>query len=547
MQNLSHRSNAMPSQLSLPARIYGFLAAVIHPLLPAMLGSAAVRVLVTFSTAFGLLSDGDPTYTVLQAVGDAFFYFFPILLAYSIAKRQGSSQPLAILVAAILLHPDLSALLVGGGAAFLRIPIPVAIYPASVLPVLLPVLLMKPVERIAERLSPDPLKGFLKPLLVLLTIVPLSLLVIGPAVSFVGDRLTEGFHFLYGKADWLAILLLSLLMPLLILCGLHHRVVDPDDIVLWSAALLSATLALCGIALAALRSRDKTLRQTALGASVSALAGIPEPAVYGTALRGFPLLAASVSAGAGGLYAALTGVAATGDGSTSPIFALIHAASRKDYGDLIHLSIALLIPLGLALGLGLLIYRSPARKERHRSFEPSVQAFAPKDSVPTGQATGEEKAPAVPISFVSPLSGRVIPLSQVSDPAFASGVMGQGCAILPDLGKVYAPCDGTVSSVCANGNSLSIDSREGVQLFIHIGRDTAKLSADHFDLCCRAGDPIRQGDLLLSFDADALRKAGIDLTTPLLVVNADRYDDLSLTCESKVKVGDRLLTLTPKV
>lgn len=531
----------MTSQTSLPTRVSDFLAAVIQPLLPAMLGSGAVRVAVTLALAFGLLSDGDPTYTVLQAVGDGFFYFFPILLAYSIAKRQGSSQTLAILVAAILLHPDLSALLAGGGAAFLGIPVKEALYPASVLPIFLLTLLMHPIERLAERITPSLLKAFLKPLIVLFTVISLALWVVGPAVSFAGNTLAAGFHYLYGVADWLAVFLLSLIMPLLILLGLHHSVVDPADIGPWSVALLSATLALGGLALATLRSRDKGAQQVALGASITAFAGIPEPAVYGTALRGFPLLVASIAAGVGGLFGVFIDLTAITEGNLSPIFALIHAASKDGYGDLLYLSIALLIPLVAGFGLGLLTLH-PRRKGG------SVKSHGPKASTVDVLAHVETpvNGASMPLSFASPISGQVIPLSGVNDPAFSSGVMGQGCAILPDFGKVYAPCDGVVTTVSAGKNAFSMDSSEGVQLFIHIGIHSAKLTAQHFDLCCRTGDPVKQGDLLLSFDMDALRKEEVDLTTPLLVVNIDRYDDLSLTCESHVKAGDRLLTLLPK-
>lgn len=525
--------------------VAGFVGSVLSPLLPAMLGCGAVRLLVTLCTAFGLLSDTDPTYIILQALGDGFFYFFPILLAYSIAKWQGSSQPLAILSAAILLHPDLSALLAGGGASFLGIPVKGMLYPASVLPAVLLTLLQKPVERFARRISPAPLQAILTPLVVLLTVIPLTLWGIGPAVSFAADTLAAGFHYLHSIGNTVAVPLLSLLMPLLILLGLQHLGVDPADSGPWSLSLLCATAALCGVALATLRSRDKQTRQVALGASLTALAGVPEPAVYSIATKGLSLLIASVAAGIGGLYGTLTHMDMVTEGSAVPLTALILGASGRGDRVLLHLSVTLLIPLWVGLLGGLLIHR-PGRKASAKAGPPkkdgTMEAFA-QTAPHIGKAGNADRAP---ITFVSPLSGEVIPLSRVGNPAFASGVMGQGCAILPRLGKVYAPCDGVIASVSPGKNALSLDSLEGVQLLIHVGLGAKTMAAEAFDLCCRPGDSVKQGDLLLSFDIEELSKTGTNLTTPLLVVNMEHYDDLSLTCERHVMAGDRLLTLSPK-
>lgn len=527
-----------------------FLSAVLTPLLPPMLGCAAVRGAVILCNAAGILSEGDPTYTILLAVGDGFFYFFPILLAYSIAKQQGSSQPLAILVAAILMHPDISALLIGSDVSFLGIPVRSNGFSATVLPVFLLTLLLKSIERIADRITPTILQGWLKPLIVLLSAVAIGLWGVGPLVRYAGEWLADGFHHLYRIAHLPAVLLLSLLMPLLILLGLHHAVIDPADVGPWSVAFLSANFALAGIALATLRSRDRKVQQVALGASLTAWLGIPEPAAYGTALFGLPLLAASLASAFGGLIGELIHLARVTEGNLSPVFALIAAADGDGMGDLLRLIAALLIPLLVGLGLGLWVHRprsAPREKQgRCKPRAPTPIGRDPSAPVSDGGASALFKggADAVPISIVSPMEGEVLPLSRVNNPAFASGVMGQGCAILPTFGKVYAPCEGVIASVSAGKNALTIDSRQGVQMLIHIGVDAAVLAPDRFDLCCRSGDAVKAGDLLLSFSMDGLSQT--DLTTPLLVVNMDRFEDLALTCQPKVKAGDRLLTLSPK-
>lgn len=531
----------MTHQAARSPRPLDFLSAVLNPLLPPMLGCAAVRGAMILCNIAGILSEGDPTYTILLAVGDGFFYFFPILLAYSIAKQQGSSQTLAILVAAILMHPDISALLIGSDVSFLGIPVRSNGFSATVLPVFLLTLLLKYIERIADRITPTILQGWLKPLIVLLTAVAIGLWGIGPLVRYAGEWLADGFHHLYSIAHWPAVLLLSLLMPLLILLGLHHAVIDPADIGPWSVAFLSANFALAGVALATLRSRDRRIQQVALGASLTAWLGIPEPAAYGTALFGRSLIAASLASAVGGLIGELMHLARVTEGNLSPVFALIAAADGDGMGDLLRLIAMLLIPLlaGLGLGLWVLRPRSSEWERRERQKQPAATPMGRKPS-----AAARNDLSGASISIVSPMEGEVLPLSRVNNPAFASGVMGQGCAILPTFGKVYAPCDGVIASVSAGKNALTIDSKQGVQILIHVGVDAAALAPDRFDLCCRSGDAVKTGDLLLSFSMENLSQT--DLTTPLLVVNMDRFEDLSLTCQPKVKAGDRLLTLSPK-
>jgi PTS system beta-glucosides-specific IIC component len=540
----------MTAKATRSPRLSDYLSAILNPLLPPLLGCAAVRAAAILCNISGILSEGDPTYTVLLAVGDGFFYFSPILLAYSIAKQQGSSQPLAILVAAILLHPDLTALLIGSDVSFLGIPVRSDGFSATVLPLFLLTLLLKFIERLADRITPTILQGWLKPLIVLLGAASIALWGIGPLVRLAGVGLADGFHYLYGVARLPAVLLLSLLMPLLILLGLHHAVIDPADIGPWSVAFLSATFALAGIALATLRSRDRKVQQVALGASLTAWLGIPEPAAYATALLWRPLLAASIASAVGGLIGELMHLARVTEGQLSPVFALIAAAGGDGIGDLLRLIAALLLPLLVGFGLGLWVLRPYSSEENWRvrqkkraetpiGGEPSVTVCNGGVSVLLSGSAG-----AVPISIASPMEGEVLPLSRVNDPAFASGVMGQGCAILPTFGKVYAPCDGVIASVSAGKNVLTIDSKQGVQMLIHVGVDAAALAPDRFDLCCRSGDAVKTGDLLLSFSMDGLSQT--DLTTPLLVVNMDRFEDLSLTCQPKVKAGDRILTLVPK-
>lgn len=216
----------------------------------------------------------------------------------------------------------------------------------------------------------------------------------------------------------------------------------------------------------------------------------------------------------------------------------LSAAVGFDFGKSLPILFCAALILLITIGLILLCIQYTKRK---RAFQPLQD-----ESIRATPSSSNEQENSGPLSLASPLSGRVIPLSEVNDPAISAGLIGNGCAILPEEGKLYAPFDGIVSAVWTGHHAITIDSKDGVELFIHVGKDTARLEGKYFDLCCKAGDQVKKGDLLLSFDPDAIRKDGYDLTTPLLVINFDQFDDLRLTCECKVAPGDRLFSFTKR-
>ncbi len=512
------------------------IQSAVEPLLPTMLGSAIILATAEVLSAFGLWAIDSSTYIILHTVGHAFFYYFPIWIAYSLASAVGCSRLLAALTAAILLHPDLAALLAGGGASLFGVPIRSVVYHGTTLPIVLTIPLLWGAEKLTERILPRFIRYFLKPALLLLLILPVLLWTIGPLCDLIGSTLVHGIDLLYRRLPLTATALLSLLMPALLLCGWQNLSVSADP-VLWNTAMLAAVSALSGTALGVLTlTRDRDRRQIASGALVCAVAGFPLPTVYGILLfSGKAFLITSLAALTGGAYAAYTHAVTAADSNPSSLLTwlgeILGGANRP-------LSFAVSFGLTALLGLlGMGLLRLLSRRDK-----PSVLSSAKEEVRPVPRGSEPQ---ATPLTVSSPLTGEVIALAQMQDPAFSSGVLGQGCAIRPHLGKVYAPTDGTVSSVSKSGNCITFESTDGIALLIHVGTEDARLEEDCFSPCCRAGDTVQSGDLLLSFDLERLRREGIDPVTPLLIVNADRYEDLSLTCESKVKAGDRLLTLTP--
>lgn len=150
------------------------------------------------------------------------------------------------------------------------------------------------------------------------------------------------------------------------------------------------------------------------------------------------------------------------------------------------------------------------------------------------------------IAIAAPVSGTVVPLEQVPDPTFAQGILGQGVAVEPAEGRITAPVDGTVDMMFDTGHAVSLTTKDGVELLIHVGIDTVQLKGAHYKACCKTGDSVKKGDLLIEFDPAAIRDAGYQLVTPVIVCNTDRFSGVHTAATGAVAAGDQLLTLSEK-
>lgn len=522
------------------SRMCGFVAGCMTPLLPAMLGCGMIKVVLTLLMTFGLVDTTGSTYVILNAAGDAFFYFMPVLLAMTTAKRLGSNIYLAMVVAALLIHPDITALLGQGNTAYFGIPVTSAVYSSSVLPVLLIVPIMGYIERFADKICPNIVKVFLKPLIVVFISIPVALVVVGPLGSILGNYLASGISFLYDKAGWLTIMLLSAAMPFIVMTGMHYALIPLMTIGFTSLGfdailiitMFCSNLAQGGASLAvAVKAKDENVKSTASAAGVSAIvAGITEPAMYGVTLKyKTPMIASVIAAAISGLYAGITHLVAYSFGGSPSSLSLIQMIGGGGFGNMINGVIALVASVALAFILTLILYK-PGEADGGAASE-SDAAF-------------EEKKPLVEtIELASPLAGTVISLTEVEDAVFAGGVLGEGAAIIPSEGKVYAPADGTISAVIDTRHAVGITTDRGAEVLIHVGLDTVQLKGDGFTLHCKEGDHVTKGSLLLEFDMEKIKEAGFSLTTPVLVSNMNNFVSLKICDKKQVEAGEKLLTI----
>lgn len=283
----------------------------------------------------------------------------------------------------------------------------------------------------------------------------------------------------------------------------------------WLPLASAANVAQGGAAFAvALKSKNKKMKSVALPSALSACMGITEPAIFGVNLRlGKPFIAASIGGACGALYASLVHLGATGTGVTGIFGILLHLHSP------LHYVIAMAIAFGVAFVLtGVLGFK----EETASVTSGQVEAVIKEEQETEDGNNGE-------LILVSPLKGRVIPLSEVPDETFASGVLGDGVGIQPAEGKVYAPFDCTVAAVFDTKHAIGLETPDGVELLIHIGMDTVKLNGEPFTVYVEAGETVKAGGLLAAFDMDKIKAAGLDTVTPVIVTNPGKYKSIKIT------------------
>ena len=302
----------------------------------------------------------------------------------------------------------------------------------------------------------------------------------------------------------------------------------------WLPLASAANVAQGAAALAvALKSKDKKIKSLALPSSLSAFMGITEPAIFGVNLRFFkPFIAGCIGGGCGALYASLVHLGAKGTGVTG-IFGILLCLEQP-----VQYVIEMAIAVGVAFVVSFIVYKDQKPKAETMGIEGGKAPESADRSVSgaeDGAAQPAEKQAPSEEGVNSPVNGRILPLSEVSDETFASEMLGTTVAVEPEDGKITAPCDGTVINVFDTGHAVCIATKSGGELLIHIGVDTVKLGGKGFKRKVADGDQIHAGDVLIEADLDTIREAGYPATTMVILTNADQYSEVLKTEPGPVK------------
>nr|WP_289096216.1 beta-glucoside-specific PTS transporter subunit IIABC [uncultured Dorea sp.] len=527
---------------SIVNRIIATMSAVFAPFVYILAAAGllqGVLILITMATpAFAETG----TYEILNFMSWTPFTFLPIFIAITASKHFKCNTYIAILCCCALVNQswaDIAARIADGDIVrFLGVKLSETTYTSTVLPPLLLVWVLPPLllvwvlsylEHFIEKKLPDAAKPLLTPLICFVIMVPATIIVIGPASAITANAIANGYNALVAFTPALAGAIIGGLWQIFVIFGVHWGITpvvlanfDMNGCDTFQAFQTIAVVAQVAAAFGVfIKSRNKAFKGVALSAGVTGIFGITEPTIYGVTLR---LKKPFICGCAGGAIGAV-------------VLSFFHSAYYAYAG----------LP-------GLLTIVNAINKDAPMSFigEALACVIASVITIVAIQIVGfddpvdgsEEKEEKEEKEIESPLAGTVIPLSEVHDEVFASEMMGKGCAVIPEEGKVYAPFDGKVVGLLDSHHAVGMESTDGVEVLIHVGMDTVKLNGRCFTIHVEEGEQVKKGQLLLEFDIPGIKEAGYEVTTPIIITNSDEFNDVETKAEGKVTVGTKLLELS---
>ena len=525
------------------------VSGLFQPILGALSAAGMIKGLVAILAAVGV-KETSGLYIILNAAGDGFFQFLPVILALTAAKRFKMEQFTALALSFALAYPNIAASFANGNVDFLGLPVifPSSSYLQTVLPIILTVWVGSKIEKFFKKIIPDVVKVFVVPFFVILITVPLAYLAIGPVMNWASNLIGVIFTNIYGFSPIVFGILLGALWQVLVMFGLHWGLV-PIAILDFStkgwSTLLVASTAICFAQAGALlniflRTKEDKVKQLTIPAFISALFGVTEPAIYGITLpMRTPFIMTCVAGAIQGAFLGFFNTTAYTMGGMG-LFAIpsyftpkhVPAGANTDVNNVWYFLIAILMSFVLGFVLTQLtkipyLYGGPDVKpvSGDKAAEPIAELKELKQEI-----------------IASPMIGQVVKLENVPDEVFASGAMGKGIAIDPADGTVVAPAAGEITLVFPTGHAIGMCTENGAEILIHVGMDTVSLVGKGFNTFVQVGDKVDAGQKLLEFDLATIREANLPVISPVIVTNSTEFEDVLTTQNARVNIGDYLLT-----
>ncbi|VXC01967.1 beta-glucoside-specific PTS transporter subunit IIABC [Pseudoclavibacter sp. 8L] len=509
----------------LHTRFFDFISGVFAPILPAIAGAGLLKGVLALINAFGWVDPSSQTFLIFSAIADAVFFFLPIVVAVSAARKLNANPYVAASLGAVLVYPALTTMLSAGEpVALLGVTVTSVSYAYSVIPVLLGVYLMSWAERLFTKIIPSFLKLTFVPMLTLVTVVPITLVALGPLGTFVGNGVAGGINWALDNGGAPAGFVIGALLPLIIMTGMHYALVP---FILQNLATLGydkflpltyvQTFATAGAVFGVfLRAKNAQIKALSLSTTFTALMGVTEPALYGLALPlRRPLIASMAGAGVGGAISLGFGVQAyvlAGNGGLPGLPGLVGATfGWAILGIVLAFIVSTVISAILGIDESILAKASQTVAANEK----------PASAATAASATSTTDAPLAPSSgelIASPMAGDLISLDEVPDKTFSQRLVGDGAAIRPTSGHVTSPVTGEVVTVFPTKHAVAIRSDQGTEVLIHIGIDTVSLQGRGFEAHVAEGDRVAIGDPLIDVDLDAV-SATNDTVTVIVITN----------------------------
>lgn len=490
------------------------------------------------------------TYEVLNFMSWTPFTFLPIFIAITASKHFKCNTYIAILCCCALVNQswaDIAARIADGDVVrFLGVKLSETTYTSTVLPPLILVWVLSYLEHFIEKKLSDAAKPLLTPLICFVIMVPATIMVIGPASAITANAIANGYNALVAFAPALAGAIIGGLWQVVVIFGVHWGitpvVLANFDMYGYDTFQAFQTIAVVAQVAAAfgvfIKSRNKEFKGVALSAGITGIFGITEPTIYGVTLRlKKPFICGCAGGAIGAVVLSFFHSAYYAYAGLPGLLTIVNAINKDAPMSFIGEATACVIASVITIvAIQIVGFDDPAGE--------SGETEAAEIDTETASDDSQESAAAEAKEIESPLTGTIIPLSEVHDEVFASEMMGKGCAIIPEEGKVYAPFDGKVVGLLDSHHAVGMESTDGVEVLIHVGMDTVKLNGRCFTIHVEEGEQVKKGQLLLEFDIPGIKEAGYEVTTPVIITNSDEFHDVQMKAEGQVTAGTQILELS---
>ena len=555
---------AAAKQQNVFMRAIKLLGDIFVPIIPAIVASGFLMGIMNsmdfmINNGFINMDTSSSIYVFASLFSNTAYTFLQILIAFSAAKAFGANPYLGAVIGMIMINPSLQnaytvateGVLQTQSVFFGLYDIDMVGYQGHVIPVVIAVWLLSVIEKKLHKVVPEVLDLFVTPLVSVFVTGYLTLAVIGPVFVWAENAILDGIQWMLTLPFGIGSLIMGALYAPTVVTGIHQMYTAIDigqiaqyGVTYWLPLASAANIAQGAAALAvALKSKDKKVKSLALPSSLSAFMGITEPAIFGVNLRFFkPFIAGCIGGGCGALYASIVHLGAKGTGVTG-IFGILLCLDEP-----VQYIIEMIIAVGVAFVISFLLYKDqkPAQEEASGGQEEGGTAGdaveEKKENSPevSETADGEEVKEEI---LVSPVKGKVIPLTEVSDETFASEMLGTTVAVEPADGKIIAPCDGEISNIFDTGHAVCITTKTGGELLIHVGIDTVKLEGKGFTKKISDGDKVHAGDILIEADLEVIKAAGYPAATMVILTNPEDFSAVEKAEPGEVREDSPVMKL----
>lgn len=565
---------------------FEYLSDSFRPLLGVLLGASLIIAFAAVLDALGIVdfraADKSASWVFVDAMWRAVFYFLPIMVAYNAAKKLNVDPWLGATIMGAVMTPNFVSLTVHDAKTLLAsvpgvtcstnstlgtvscvanvfgLPMQLNDYGGQVFVPLIMVAILAPLYKFLKKLIPDSIQMVFVPFLSMVVMIPLTAFLLGPLGIWLGSGIGGGLAWLNGHAPILFAILIPLIYPFLVPLGLHWplnalmllniQTLGYDFIQgpmgSWNFACFGAT---AGVLFLSIRDKDVQMRQTATGAlAAGLLGGISEPSLYGIHLR-FKRIYPRMLVGClvGGL---ITGI---GGGVTTGAFAFTSLLTIPVFKPIVLYIISISAAFVTAMVLVIISdYRTPEQKAEAAAERAQGEADLALES---GSGTAVASVAAVSggvatlvatTKIRTAVAGKVVSLDDVPDKVFASRALGEGVGIIPSNGTIVAPVSGVLATVAGTGHAYGIKTDDGVEVLVHVGIDTVRLKGEGFTVNVAKGDRVTAGDVLATVDLEAVKAAGYDPMTIIVVTNTKNITTVAPLPGKDVAVGDSVIDIT---